>query len=153
VASALGGRVVSPRLSAGAGAIAPGVIVALGTSAGGARTRAQQARQWDRITTGGVHAVAGLWGPPCRRDDPAALAVCRQLACAPRPTRSRGIDEDQGCGVGWQRAPAWSHVAWPRPHGATGEDRSVVLVGAISHRDGVRVDLQTAIECASLGHG
>jgi hypothetical protein len=49
----------------------------------------------DRITTVGFHAVAGLLGNQCRRDDPADLACCCQLAREPLPTRSRFINEDQ----------------------------------------------------------
>jgi hypothetical protein len=111
--------------------------VAGGTAAG------RRARGHRRTGAGG-HAGAGRLGPQGRRDDPAARGLCGQLARAPRPPRARVIDDDQGWGVGGPRAPAWSQVAWPRPHGATGEDCSGGLVGAIGHREGVRVDRQTA---------
>jgi hypothetical protein len=114
---------------------------------------ARQLRPWDRLPTGGGHAGAGRLGAQGWRDDPAALALCGQLARAPRPTRSRCRDDDQGWGVGWPRAPAWSQVAWPRPHGATGDDRSGVRGGAIGHRAGVRVDRQTARARARRGQG
>jgi hypothetical protein len=148
-----GGFEVSQRIFAGAAEIAHGVIFDRGPIDGGEITRAHPARPLDRITTVGVHAVAGLFGKQCRRDDPAELACLCQLAREPIPTRSRFIDEDQGWGFGWQRAHEWINVAWPRPKGAKVDDLSVVLVGARGHRDGVLGDIQTAIERARLVHG
>ena len=60
--SELGSLEVSPRIFAGAGEIANGLIFDRGNVDGGEITRAQQARQLDRIAPVGVDAVAGLLG-------------------------------------------------------------------------------------------
>jgi hypothetical protein len=85
---------------AGPAGHAASVSCALGHRDGGARTRAPQARPWDRLPPGGGHAGVGRLGPQGRRDDPEARALCGQLARAPSPTRARCRDDDQGWGVG-----------------------------------------------------
>jgi hypothetical protein len=121
--------------------------------ADGVRPRAQQPRQWDRVPTVGVPAVTGLWGPAGGRDDPADLALVRQIARAPVSPGSCVIDEDQVGGLCLPRAHALSHVAWPRAHGPQGDDRRVVCVGDLGHGDGVLVDIQPTIAWARVRQG
>ena len=115
--------------------------------------RAQQPRQWHRIPPVGVHAVAGLCGHEGGGDDPADLALFRQIAREPVSTGSRFVDEDQVRGVGLQLAPQLIHVAWPRANGPQVDDLSVMIVGDRGHRDGVLVDIQPNIEGARVRHG
>lgn len=151
--TALGRLEVSQGIFTGSGEIATGFIFDLGNVHGGESPRAPQAGQWHSVPVVGFHAVAGPFGHEGGRDDPADLAFLRQIAREPGATRSRFIDEDQGCGFGWQRAHELINVAWPRANGAKGDDLSVVIFGDVGHRDGVLVDIQTDIERARLWHG
>jgi hypothetical protein len=149
----LGGLAVPQGICAGAGALANGFGLDRRNIDRGEISRAPQAREWDRITPVGVHAVAGLCGPERRRDDPADLAFLRQITIEPGPTGSGFIDEDPVWGFGVQRAHALINVAWPSANGAEVDHLSIALLGDISYGDGVVVDLETTRECARLWHG
>ena len=76
--------------------------------------RPQRPRQLDRVTPVGVHAVTGLLGKAGGRDDPADLALVRQIARVPVSTGARFRAADQALGCGLQLAHAWITVAGPR---------------------------------------
>ena len=103
----------------------------------------------------GLHpdAVARLYGPARGRDDPAPRSWCRQSTRAPGPPGSRGIDDDQGRGVGVPRAPAWISVGVPGAARAQIDDVSLGRLGAIGPRPGLVVDIQTTVACARVTHG
>jgi hypothetical protein len=115
--------------------------------------RAHQPRPWDRVPTVGCHAVTGRVGKACGGDDPAEMAVFRQIARAPVAPGSRFIDEAQVCGVGLQLAHELSNGAWPSATGPTGDDFSVVIVGDRGHGHGVLVDIQPHVAWARVRHG
>jgi len=77
VEAEFGGLASAQRSFTGPGAIATGVIFAPGNVDRCESTRVQEAGQLHRVPALGVHPVAGLWGNPCGRDDPADLPVLR----------------------------------------------------------------------------
>jgi hypothetical protein len=81
------------------------------------------------------------------------MALFRQIARAPIPPGSRGLDDEQGGGVGVPRAQAGIDVALPRAQGAQGADRRVVIAGDRGDRDGILVDIPPNIEGASVRPG
>jgi hypothetical protein len=144
---------VSQGIFTGAGELANGVIFDRGNGDGGEITRAHEAGQLHRVPAVGVHTVAGLVGHQGGRDDPADLAVLRQIAREPGPTGSCFIDHDQVWGLGLQRADALITVGVPGADRAAVDDLGAVVFGNRGDRDGRCMDSQADIERARLWHG
>jgi hypothetical protein len=87
------------------------------------------------------------------RDDPAELALVRQIAIELRATGARCIDQDPVWGLCLTRADAWINVGLPGAKAAEVDALSLVLVGDRGHRHGILVDIQTDVECARVTHG
>ena len=91
----------------------------------------------------GVAPIPGLLGEQGRRAAPADLAVLRQIAGEPSPTRAGFLDTDERRTFRVQLTDELSNGTWAGPHGAEGDDRSVVFLGAIGDRKRVFMDIQT----------
>jgi hypothetical protein len=116
-------------------------------------TRAHQAGQWDGVTPVSLDAIAGLVGHPGWGDDPAVMALLRQLTLEPVATRPRCIDQDQGLGLGWPLAHAWINSGLPGADGAEGDDLSVVVFGDVGDGTRVLMDIHADVPRARLAHG
>ena len=102
VQAKLGRLEIVERIFTGAAQVTHGFVFDRGDIDRREIPRAHQPRQLDGVTTVGVHAVAGLLGHEGGRDDPADLALVRQIAREPVSTGARFIDEDQVLGFGLQ---------------------------------------------------
>jgi hypothetical protein len=127
---------VRPGLFAGAGESAQRVRLPGRARHGGERPRAPQSAQWDGVTTVEFYPVARLLGHAGGRAAVAPMAWWRPRPLAPGPARSRCVDQDQRCGLGVQRAPAWVPIGWPGAKRAEDGDGSVVRLGPVSHSAG-----------------
>ena len=107
----------------------------------------------DRVTKVSLDAIARLVGNQGRGDDPAVMALFRQIPIEPLPTGARFIDKDQVFGFGLQLADELINVGLPGADGAEVEDVGVMVLGNIGDGDRLLMDIQSDIQRARLWHG
>jgi hypothetical protein len=149
----LGGLEITEGIVTRPTQLTDGVVLDRGDLDGGEIPRAHQPRQWPRVTPVSVQAVARVLGHEGRSDDPAAMAWFRQIAREPGPTGSRFIDDDQGLGVGVQRAHELLEIGLPGADGAEVAHLSVVSLGDISTGNGLFMPIPSDGQCARVTHG
>jgi hypothetical protein len=116
-------------------------------------TRAYQAGELDGVTTVGFHPIARLLGDERWGNDPADVAVLREIVVEPLPTWTRFIDKDQMMAFGWQLADEQVDVALPSANGAKVDAVSAVFFGRICDSNRLLMNIHTDIERARLCHG
>jgi hypothetical protein len=132
---------------------APGCVCSLGDRDRCEVARAPQARQRECSAAVRFAPLPGLLREQSRRDAPAGIACCGQIALEPRATRTRCIDQDEALGLRWQ----WPHQCLKGTRacadGAEREDSGTRGFGGLGHRDGCFLDIPSTIKRARLCHG
>jgi hypothetical protein len=106
--------------------------------------------QWPGVTTVGCDPVARRFGKPGGGDDPAAVAVVRQVARAPEVAGVSCVDADEGRPLLLPRPQLLIKIARPGRDGAAGDHRGPVCLGDVGDRDGLFLDIHADGECARL---
>jgi hypothetical protein len=95
----------------------------------------------DRVTPVGFHPVARFFGNQGGRDDPAAMALFRQITIEPVPTGTRFIDKDQMLAFGLHLADEVVYVTLTCTDGPEGGDLGAMLLSDVGHRNGLFMDI------------
>ena len=133
--------------------IPPRVILNRGDVDGRQVTRAPQVGPCDGVSPGGVDPVAWLFGEHRGRDDPADLALWREIAVEPLATRAGVIHQDEGRAVGLPPTAEVIAVTWSRPDVPEGDDLGLMVLGHRRDRDRVVMDIPADVERARWCHG
>ena len=86
-------------------------------------------------------------------DDPADMALWRQIAIEPGPTGPRLLDKDPILGLGWHLADEVVKVTLACADGPEGAELGAVLLSDLGHRNGLLMDISSDVKRAKLGHG
>lgn len=116
-------------------------------------TRAHEAGQLDGVTGIGVDPSAGLLWDQRGGHDPADMAFWGQIAGEPVSAGPSLIDKDKLRAFGVQPTDQGVDVTLARPDGPEGDDLGAVVLGNISDRDRVFMDIQSDVKRARLVHG
>jgi hypothetical protein len=120
---------------------------------GGEVARAHQAGPADGAAAVAVDPLPGLLGEQGGRGGPTATALWGESAGAPRAARAGVSDQNAGRAFGWQAADPLTGGTRSRPEVPAGDDRGVAVLGDISARDRVLMDLHADVARARLGQG
>jgi hypothetical protein len=152
-ATDLGVLAIAEGIFARPRAVPHGFLVDRGNIDCGQLTRAGQAGQLHGVAAVGFAPITGLFGHARRHHPPAGVAFFGSRPVAPGATRACVIEEDEGCGLRWPRADAWSNGTLTGPTSPSGGHRSAVLVRNIGYGTGRFVDIHAATACARLQQG
>ena len=107
----------------------------------------------DGVTTGSLDPIARLVGNQGRGDDPAVMALLRQITLEPVATRPRFIDKGQGLGLGGHLSKELIKSGRPGAEGAEVDDLSVVVFGDVGYGHRVLMNIHSDVQRARLAHG
>jgi hypothetical protein len=105
------------------------------------------------VTTVSLDAIASLFGNQGRGDDPAVMALFRQITLEPGATRPRFIDKDQVLGRGLHLSNELINIGLPGADRAEGDDLGVVVFGNVGYGNRVFMDIHSDVQRARLAHG
>lgn len=148
-----GGLEIVDGLCPRAGEVAAGLIFPRGNLDPRQIPRAPQTGQLAGVPPVRLHAGAGLLGHEGGGDDPAAMALFRQITREPGATGTRFIDKAQRFGRGWELAGEVVNGTLARANGPEGGDLAAVILRHVSHGNRVFVDGHSDGQRARLAHG
>jgi hypothetical protein len=119
----------------------------------GESTRAGQAGQLHGGSAVGCDPIAWFLGDQRGYDHPAVVACLRQIAVEPGAPGAGCVNEEQMCGLGWQRAEEVVNVTVAGADGTEGGDLSAVLWRDVSYGNRVCVDVHAEVKRARLAQG
>jgi hypothetical protein len=150
---ALGRVAIAEGIVASPTEVADGVVCPRGAIDAGEVPRAQQTRQWPRITTGGFHAVAGFVRNEGGCNHPTVVTFLAQISGEPRATGPSCIDKEETVSLGLAFAAEVIAVGLSRPHGSQGGDLSTVVRSDLCDCDAVLMAIKADVACARMVRG
>jgi hypothetical protein len=102
---------------------------------------------------GGFDPISWLFRDHGGRDDPTDTAFLGEIAGEPLAARASFIDQDEAWAVGVQVTDELIDVTLSRPDVPPGDDLGVVVLGHISDRDRVLMDIHSDVARARPCHG
>jgi len=109
--------------------------------------------QGDGVAAVGLDPIAGLARDERRGDDVAGQALEGQVAVQPVPAGAGLVDEHQLGALALKLADHGVDVALPRADGAPGYRAGGAIIARVRDGDGVLVDVETDVQCATVSHG